>query len=114
MLRNRKSPISVGTPVDDVARIASTTPPISPSIATAADVAANAEIQTAAAVTDGGADAARGVVRSVANRTSTAVNGLRPKSAGGVLGLGLALAAGGAGVIYMHKNRGRPKYVGAN
>jgi len=109
----KKTPISVGTPVDDLTKVASTTPPVTPPVATAADMAASVEAKVATAVVDGGASVAGDVVSSAVNRTSTAISGLRPKSAGGVLGLGLALAAGGAGVLYMHKNRGRPNYRGA-
>gem|GEM_PF-4035098 len=105
--------IKVGTPVDDLTKVVSTTAPVSPPVATAADMAVSVEAKVATAAVDGGASAASSVVSSGAKRTSTAISGLKPKSAGGVLGLGLALAAGGAGVLYMHKNRGRADYKGA-
>jgi len=113
ILPEAKTPISVGTPVDDLTKVASITPPMTPPVTTAADMAASVEAKVATAVIDGGASAAGDVVSSAVKKTSTAISGLQPKSAGGVLGLGLALAAGGAGVLYMHKNRGRADYRGA-
>jgi len=105
--------IKVGTPVDDLTKVVSTTAPVTPPVATAADMAASIDARVTAAVVDGGASTASNVVSSGVKRASTAISGLQPKSAGGVLGLGLALAAGGAGVLYMHKNRGRTDYRGA-
>ena len=105
--------VKVGTPVDDLTKVVSTTAPVTPPVATAADMAASIDAKVTAAVVDGGASTASNVVSSGTKRASTAISGLQPKSAGGVLGLGLALAAGGAGVLYMHKNRGRTDYRGA-
>jgi len=106
--------VKVGTPVDDIPR--RVTPgrlsPDNPATVAAREARA-AEARVASDATLGSADAADDVVRSGGRRISTALGGLKPKSAGGVLGLGLALAAGGAGVIYMANNRGKnPDYQG--
>jgi len=106
--------VRVGTPVDDIPR--RVTPgrlsPDNPATIAAREARA-AEARVASDATLGSADVADDVVRAGGRRISTALGGLKPKSAGGVLGLGLALAAGGAGVIYMANNRGKnPDYQG--
>lgn len=107
--------IQVGAPADEISRVAHVTPParltvprpVTPPVATASDMAAGVEARVASSVMDGGVSTADSVVSSGASRSSTAVSGLRPKSAGSTLGLGLALAAGGAGLFALHRNRGR-------
>jgi hypothetical protein len=118
--KSKPEPVSVGTPADDIPTRVE--PRTSGNLrgrllggaksATAADATeAGVEASVVSAAREGTA-VADDVVSSGASRVSTAVGGLKPRSAGGVLGLGLALAAGGAGVIYMSKRRGKPEYEG--